>query len=212
VGFGIGRVATPSSLMWMPHAKQHGSEPCPLIQRCLPLDADSMRSVHQATPGENEGRSSAHAPSLFRCIPVNGSAPMRAEAMVTIKESSLWHARAITTYLGFFALPAQVALIRLDGQYGDAVAIAQLIEAGVHLVTRARGYRVLEHPQIQRVLAHPATARVTRVNSDEEVELFDGGWLQLDEVVPQTRIIVARHRAPAAGKRVSVGKCIGEWV
>jgi hypothetical protein len=120
--------------------------------------------------------------------------------------------RAITTYLGLFALTAQVALVRLDGQYSDTVAIAQLIRAGVHLVTRAREYRVLEHPQFQRVLAHPATARVTRVNSDEEVELFDGGWLQLDEGVPQTRIIVARYRAPAAGKRVSVGKCIGEWV
>ncbi|WP_201380078.1 hypothetical protein [Ktedonobacter sp. SOSP1-85] len=55
-------------------------------------------------------------------------------------------------------------------------------------MTRARGYRVLEHPQIQHVLAHPPTARVTRVNSDEEVELFDGGWLQLDEGVSQTRI------------------------
>ncbi|GHO61525.1 hypothetical protein KSC_033450 [Ktedonobacter sp. SOSP1-52] len=120
--------------------------------------------------------------------------------------------RAITTYLELFALTAQVALVRLDGQYGDTVAIAQLIAAGVHLVTRARGYRVLEHPQIQRVLAHLPTARVTRVNSDEEVELFDGGWLSLDEGVPQTRIIVARHRAPAPGKRVSVGKCIGEWV
>jgi len=120
--------------------------------------------------------------------------------------------RAITTYLGLFALTAQVALVRLDGQYGDAVAIAQLIGAGVHLVTRARGYRVLEHPQIQRVLAHPPTAKVTRVNSDEEVELFDGGWLPLDGEIPQTRIIVARHRAPAPGKRVSVGKCIGEWV
>ena len=62
------------------------------------------------------------------------------------------------------------------------------------------------------MLAHPPTARVTRVNSEEEVELFDGGWLPLDEGVPPTRIIVARHRAPAAGTRVSVGKCIGEWV
>jgi hypothetical protein len=119
--------------------------------------------------------------------------------------------QAITTYLGRFALTAQVALVRLDGQYGDAVAIAQLIGAGVHLVTRARGYRVLEHPQIQGVLAHPPTAKVTRVNS-EEVELFDGGWLPLDEGGPQTRILVARHRAPEAGKRISVGKCIGEWV
>jgi len=53
---------------------------------------------------------------------------------------------------------------------------------------------------------------VTRVNSDEEVELFDGGWLQLDAGLSQTRVIVARHHLPAAGKRVSVGKCIGEWV
>ncbi len=121
-----------------------------------------------------------------------------------------WALRAITTYLGLFALTPQVALVRLDGQYGDTVAIAQLIGTGVHLVTRARGYRVLEHPQIQHVLADPPTARVTRVNSDEVVELFDGGWLQLAGEVPQPRVIVARHRAPASGKRVSVGKCIGE--
>ena len=44
------------------------------------------------------------------------------------------------------------------------------------------------------------------------VELFDGGWLQLDGEVPQTRVIVARHRAPEPGKKVLMGKCIGEWV
>jgi hypothetical protein len=120
--------------------------------------------------------------------------------------------RAITTYLKFFALTPEAALVRLDGQYGDTVAIAQLIKARVYLVTRARGYRVLEHPQIQRVLAHPPTASVTRVNCEEIVELFDGGWLPLDKGVPQTHIIVTRHRAPSPGKRVTVGKCIDEWV
>ena len=93
--------------------------------------------------------------------------------------------RAIAVYLGLFALTPEVALVRLDGQYGDAVAITQLLEAGVHLVTRARGYRVLSHPQIQHVLAHPPTANVTKVNSDEAVELFDGGWLQLDGTVSE---------------------------
>src|SRR6266487_6670942 len=112
--------------------------------------------------------------------------------------------RSITTYLQRFALTPQVALVRLDGQYGDTVAMAQLLEAGMYFVTRARGYHVLEHPQIQGVLAHPPTARVTRVNSDEVVELFDGGWLQLDEGLPQTRIIVARHRAPAPDKKIPV--------
>jgi len=120
--------------------------------------------------------------------------------------------QAITTYLKHFALTPEVALVRLDGQYGDVVAIAQLIEAGVYLITRARGYRVLENPQILCVLAHPPTASVTRVNSDEVVELFDGGWLQLDGELPQTRIIVARHQAPALGKRISVGKRVGEYV
>jgi hypothetical protein len=120
--------------------------------------------------------------------------------------------RSITTYLRRFALPPEFALVRLDGQYGDTVAMTQLLEAGVYFVTRARGYHVLEHPQIQGVLAHPPTATVTRVNSDEVVELFNGGWLQLDAGMPQTRVMVARHHVPAPGKRVSVGKCIGEWV
>ena len=82
----------------------------------------------------------------------------------------------------------------------------------MYFVTRARGYQVLEHPQIQGVLAHPPTARVTRVNSDEVVELFDGGWLQVDEGLPQTRVIVARHRAPPPDKPLAVGKRVGEWV
>jgi hypothetical protein len=55
--------------------------------------------------------------------------------------------RTITTYLKLFALTPEVALVRLDGQYGDAVAMAQLMKTGVYFVTRARGYQILEHPQ-----------------------------------------------------------------
>jgi hypothetical protein len=120
--------------------------------------------------------------------------------------------RAITTYLKLFALTPEVGLVRLDGQYGDAVAMAHLMKAGVYFVTRARGYQVLEHPQIQGVLAHPPTAYVTRVSSNEVVELFDGGWLQVDEGLSPTRVIVARHRAPEPGKPIAVGKRVGEWV
>jgi hypothetical protein len=48
-----------------------------------------------------------------------------------------------------FALPPEVALVRLDGQYGDAAVIAQLMLAGVYLVTRGRGYQLLQHPQMR---------------------------------------------------------------
>jgi hypothetical protein len=75
--------------------------------------------------------------------------------------------QAIAAYLKHFALPAEVALVRLDGQYGDAAVIAQLIRAGVSLLTRGKGYELLEHPQVQSVLAHPPTAKVTSRNSGQ---------------------------------------------
>src|SRR5713226_5784226 len=120
--------------------------------------------------------------------------------------------QSITTYLTLFALLPEVGLVRLDGAYGDAAVIAQIMLVGVPLVTRGRGYLILEHPQIKRVLSHPPTARVTRMNSGEVVELFDGGWLPLDEGLPQARVIVARHPAPPPHKLVKVGKRVGEWV
>jgi hypothetical protein len=120
--------------------------------------------------------------------------------------------QAITTYLKHFAFLPEMALVRLDGQYGDAAVITQLILAGVFFVTRGRGYQLLEHPQIRRVLAHPPTASVTRMNTGEVVELFEGGWLELGEGLPHVRVIVARHPAPPAGKDIPVGKRVGEWV
>jgi hypothetical protein len=120
--------------------------------------------------------------------------------------------RAISTFLKHCGLTPEVALVRLDGQYGDAAVIVQLIQAGVNLVTRGRGYRILDHPQLQRALAHPPTARVTRMNTGEVIELFDGGWLPMDESLPVARVIVARHRAPPPSKQIPVGKRIGEWV
>ena len=81
--------------------------------------------------------------------------------------------QVIVTYLTHFALAPGVALVRLDGQYGDAAVIAQIILAGVHIVTRGRGYQILEHPQIQRVLLHPPTANgVKRMPSPNEQSIW----------------------------------------
>ena len=120
--------------------------------------------------------------------------------------------RAITAYLKHLAFPPEMALIRLDGAYGDATVIAQLLLAGVSFVTRWRGYQILERPQIQRVLAHPPTASMTRKNSGQLVELFDGGRLELGEDLSHVRVIVARHSAPPPEKNIPVGKRVGEWV
>src|SRR5579863_7335069 len=98
--------------------------------------------------------------------------------------------RAIIAYLKHFALPKDVALVRLDGAYGDATVVAELLRTGISFVTRWRGYLLLESPRIQIVLAHGPTAIVTRRNSGEAVELFDGGWLDLGENVSHVRVMV----------------------
>src|SRR5262249_27463064 len=59
-----------------------------------------------------------------------------------------------------------------------------------------RGYQILEHPQLQPVLAHPPTASVTASSTG----------------LPAARVIVARHAVPPASKKVTVGKRVGEWV
>ena len=120
--------------------------------------------------------------------------------------------QAILAYLAHFDLTPEAAVVRLDGQYGAAAVIAQIIQAGVFLVTRGRGYQLLQHPQIQRVLAHPPTTSVTSTNTGQVVELFEGGWLPLDEGLPRARVIVARHPAPASDAPVTVGKQRDGWV
>lgn len=120
--------------------------------------------------------------------------------------------QAITTYLAHFALTVEGALVRLDGQYGDAVVMAQIMLAGVHFVTRGRGYQLLDHPQIQCALAHPSPVRVTSMNTGQVIDLFDGGWLALGEDLPQARVIVARHPAPSGEKAIAVGKRVDGWV
>ncbi len=69
----------------------------------------------------------------------------------------------------------------------------------------------MEHPQIQQVLAHPPTTSVTCMNTGEIVDLFDGGWLELEEGLPRVRVIVARHPVHP-DKPVRVGKRLDEWV
>jgi hypothetical protein len=201
------------SSMSMRRVKQHGNARCPAIRRCLQHDADRTAVCAPGYRGRKRGevvrtRTTAlqmHTRQWVGTYAGRGNGDYRAELASALQ--------AITTYLKHFALSPEVALVRLDGQYGDAAVIAQLILAGVYFVTRGRGYRLLEHPQMRAAcwLDRP-TASVTRMNTGEIVELFDGGWLELGEGLPHVRVIVARHPAPPAGKDIPVGKRVGEWV
>src|SRR5216683_3056099 len=84
VASGIDKVAAISSLISMPHARQPGNARCRVLLNCLLPDADSTRSVHQATQGANEGKWYAPARPLSTCTRANGSAPLGARGMGSI--------------------------------------------------------------------------------------------------------------------------------
>jgi hypothetical protein len=196
----------------MRRARPHGNALCPAVLICHRLNAGSMPSVLLATGGANAGRWCARAPRHFRCTRENLVGTYAGKGNGDYRDELARALRAITSYLKHFAFPPEAALVRLDGAYGDATIVAQLLLAGTPSVPRWRGYLLLEHPQIQRVLAHGPTARMTRINSGVVVELFEGGWVELGEGLSPVRVMVARHPAPPAGQEIPVGKRIGEWV
>ncbi len=72
--------------------------------------------------------------------------------------------QAIPTSLTSFALLPGVALVRLDGQYGDAAGVVQIILAGVYFITRGRGY------QLEDASPDPGSARSASNDKREEDE------------------------------------------
>jgi hypothetical protein len=95
-------------------------------QRALPCDPTfSTRSVGQATQGVNEGKWYAPARPLSKCTLANGSAPMGAKGMGIIAVNLPRLSAPLPPSFSPFAFPSEVALVRLDGQYGDAVVMAE---------------------------------------------------------------------------------------
>jgi hypothetical protein len=120
--------------------------------------------------------------------------------------------QAIAAYLKLFNLEPQMALVRLDGAYGDRVVVTQIARSGVFFVTRGKAYDLLNDPQIQAALAVGPTEYRTKSHTGESYELFEGGWVTLKEGQPPVRVIVARHLLPASKKKPKVGKLVGLWV
>jgi hypothetical protein len=118
----------------------------------------------------------------------------------------------IGRYLQVYQLPSQMVLVRLDGQFGIPMFLRILQQSPYWFVTRSIGYHLLSWPQVQAVLALPATTQVPGPTPDQPLELFDVGELELDETGIRARLIVLRRPAPAGRARLSVGYRQGHWV
>ncbi|EFH85053.1 hypothetical protein Krac_6198 [Ktedonobacter racemifer DSM 44963] len=116
--------------------------------------------------------------------------------------------KMISGYVKAQSLPLSRAVVRLDGQYGNGVIVADL--AGLSYVIRGKDYSLLDFPEIQAKLSLPPDQQTIHPETGTSRALFDCPDVLLTPAGPRTRAIVATH--PAAEAEAKVGTTRGEVV
>jgi hypothetical protein len=121
--------------------------------------------------------------------------------------------RALQVLVGYakqVAIPLSQVLVRLDGLYGNAAPLSDVVNTGLGLIGRSKDYALLDLPSVKAVLACPPVQTCTHPESQAERALFDCASVALGPTGPQVRLIVATH--PACSSPPAVGAQRAETV
>jgi hypothetical protein len=101
--------------------------------------------------------------------------------------------QVLISYAKSQSLPLSAILIRLDGLYGNAAPVIDILTAGLGVIVRGKDYAVLDRPSVQARLALPPDELATHPESGTTRALFDCLDVPLTEAGPHVRMIVATH-------------------
>lgn len=113
--------------------------------------------------------------------------------------------RAIQVLLSYarqVAISPENVVIRLDGLYGNAAPLSDVLTSGLGLIARSKDYQLLDLSQVQAVLAQPPAAMCTHPESQATRMLFDCPAVPLSPAGPLVRLIVATSAATSAAPSV----------
>ncbi len=109
----------------------------------------------------------------------------------------------ISSYATHFGLSPASILVRLDGLYGDAAPLLDVLLAGLGVITRSRAYHLLDLPMVKQTLARPPDHVSTHPESGTTRALYDCASVPLTPAGPQVRLVIATHlgtsSSPAVG-------------
>ena len=106
--------------------------------------------------------------------------------------------QSITAYATALSLPLSQVLVRLDGLYGNAAPLVDLLTSGLGLIVRGKDYALLDLPAVQQRLAHSPDHLCTHPESGTSRALFDCLEVPLTPTGPAVRMVVATHAAASA--------------
>src|SRR6266567_1475397 len=110
----------------------------------------------------------------------------------------------ISTYATRLALPLSHVLVRLDGLYGNAGPLADLLApGGPGVVVRGRQYHLVDLPAVSARLRRPPDQETTHPESGASRALFDCLEIALTPTGPLVRMLLAARQV--AGSSPSIG-------
>jgi hypothetical protein len=117
----------------------------------------------------------------------------------------LLRARAvIMSYATSLSLPLSHVLTRLDGLYGNAAPLADLLAAGgPGVIVRGRDYHLLDLPAVSARLQRPPDQQTKHPESGTSRALSDCLEIALTPTGPRVRMLLAAH--PANDSSPSIG-------
>ncbi len=110
----------------------------------------------------------------------------------------------ITSYATKLGLPPASVLLRLDGLYGDAAPLINVLTAGLGVIARSRDYGLLDLEVVQQALARSPDQVSTHRESGMTRALYDCPAVPLTLAGPQVRLVVATHGATSSSPVVGV--------
>jgi hypothetical protein len=112
--------------------------------------------------------------------------------------------QVIICYEKSLSLPLSQVLVRLDGLYGDAAPLIDILTSGLGVIVRGKDYALLNLPVVQARLALPPDQLITHPESGTRRALFDFLDVPLTPAGPCVRMIVATHPATSIPAPIGV--------
>ena len=110
----------------------------------------------------------------------------------------------IIHYATQHGLASPSILVRLDGLYGDAAPLLDVLAAHLSVIVRSRAYHLLDLEAVQQRLEHPPDQVNTHPESGMTRALYDCAAIPLTATGPVVRLVIATHPATEAAPAVGV--------
>lgn len=138
----------------------------------------------------------AHTHQWVGTISGRGNGDYRGELLQALQ--------AITSYATALSIPLAQLLVRLDGLYGNAAPLVDLLTSGLGVIVRGKDYALLDLPQVKAALSRPPDQRCTHPESGTNRTLFDCPEVPLTPGGLCVRMIVATHSASSVAPAIGV--------